>query len=217
MGRHTKIEPNERDLRMNKLFIDGKTYKEIGLLQKPHVSRQYVHQQIQKFFNTPAVNGGKYITDTPKMIEAAIKKNNKKIENEEKKYQRIFGCSKEQFILINGGECNNFRTKGTRACDYYQQRKNAIYNRNIEWQITFPEWWKIWNDSGYYNERGRGCGYCMARIGDTGSYEVGNIEIKTCAQNSSESYYKHSSLSRRLKALQSTKKKSISEAQNGAR
>jgi hypothetical protein len=42
----------------------------------------------------------------------------------------------------------------------------------------------------------------MSRIGDTGGYEIGNVEIKTIGENFSESFYKHPQESRNLKAIE---------------
>lgn len=59
--------------------------------------------------------------------------------------------------------------------------------RGIEWQLTFEEWWDIWEQSGKYEQRGRGAGkYCMSRIGDVGPYSVNNVVIKTIDDNNRE-------------------------------
>lgn len=82
------------------------------------------------------------------------------------------------------------RTLKTPSAAYMSQRRNAGL-RGIGWELTFVQWWDVWQRSGHWNDRGRGQGYCMARIGDTGPYAVGNVEIKTIGENFSESYYKH--------------------------
>ena len=68
---------------------------------------------------------------------------------------------------------------------YIQQRRNAG-RRNIEWCISFADWWAIWRMSGKWNARGRGAGYCMARHNDTGPYKVGNVSIIPTRENSSQ-------------------------------
>ncbi|RYE95686.1 MAG: hypothetical protein EOO77_42410, partial [Oxalobacteraceae bacterium] len=58
----------------------------------------------------------------------------------------------------------------------YTSQRDKAKIRGIEWKLTFEEWDKWWVDSGHKSERGRFRGnYCMARIGDTGPYEIGNI------------------------------------------
>lgn len=53
--------------------------------------------------------------------------------------------------------------------------------------MTFEEWLGLWEASGHFHERGsRPDQYCMARNGDQGGYEVGNVRIVTCAENQAE-------------------------------
>jgi hypothetical protein len=64
----------------------------------------------------------------------------------------------------------------------YQRRTARA--RGIEFLLTPWQWWCVWRDSGHYGDRGRrGHQYVMARIGDDGAYEVGNVYICTSAQN----------------------------------
>jgi hypothetical protein len=66
---------------------------------------------------------------------------------------------------------------------YLQHRHNAEL-RNIEFKISFEEWWKIWQGSGRWEQRGKGAQrYCMCRVGDEGPYQVGNVFIATNAEN----------------------------------
>jgi hypothetical protein len=59
--------------------------------------------------------------------------------------------------------------------------------RGIAWQLTFDEWWKIWMQSGHWNDRGRNRGdFVMARIGHAGPYRVGNVRIVTQERNTSD-------------------------------
>lgn len=59
--------------------------------------------------------------------------------------------------------------------------------RGIPFLLTEAEWWKIWQESGHWPERGKGVGkYHMARFGDVGPYAVGNVKIITHSQNSQE-------------------------------
>ena len=66
------------------------------------------------------------------------------------------------------------------------QRSHAK-RRGIEWQMTFEEWFAVWQESGHWHERGNRVGqYVMARHGDTGPYSPDNVSIVTCSQNISE-------------------------------
>lgn len=56
-------------------------------------------------------------------------------------------------------------------------KQNALA-REIEWQLTFDEWWAIWRD--YFHMRGRGTNdLCMGRLADAGPYAVGNVYLTT--------------------------------------
>lgn len=69
---------------------------------------------------------------------------------------------------------------------YIRQRANA-HRREIPWEFTFESWWKVWEDSGMWEFRGRGRdGYVMSRINDEGPYCPENVEIKTMRENSQE-------------------------------
>jgi len=64
------------------------------------------------------------------------------------------------------------------------QRGQAIYKRNIEWDLTFDQWITWWLNTGHFSERGVGKGkYCMSRIGDKGGYTLDNIFCQTFVQN----------------------------------
>lgn len=99
-------------------------------------------------------------------------------------------CYDDAVAIIGEGKSPIDRRQKTPSAAFLSQRSNAA-RRGIGWELTFVQWWKIWRDSGHWEQRGRGQGYCMARIGDTGPYAVGNVEIKTIGENFSESYYKH--------------------------
>ena len=54
--------------------------------------------------------------------------------------------------------------------------RNNASKRGIDWKLTFKEWLTWWQSTGHYQDRGRGNGkYVMARVGDSGAYELANI------------------------------------------
>jgi hypothetical protein len=106
-----------------------------------------------------------------------------------KRDERIFskfGLSLEEFTA-HVTKYGNSTTKGSPLCQFMNQRSSAG-TRGIGWELTFAEWWRIWQESDHYKERGRGYGYQMARLGNSGPYAAGNVEIITGAQNSSDSF-----------------------------
>ena len=76
--------------------------------------------------------------------------------------------------------------------DYVERHKYACHKskakqRKIDFNLTFEEWWGIWQQSGKWNERGCRKGqYVMSRYNDAGAYEVGNVFIQTQEENRRE-------------------------------
>jgi hypothetical protein len=69
----------------------------------------------------------------------------------------------------------------------YRWHRNNAKRRNILFNLTLEEWCNLWEQSGKWEQRGRGKdSYVMSRIGDEGPYEVGNVVIKTQAENAKE-------------------------------
>jgi hypothetical protein len=100
-----------------------------------------------------------------------------------------------------------FRQKNKRRKGYHDRYNASLYGRfsaqksasrarGIPFKLTFNEWVTIWTQSGHLNERGR-TGYVMARHGDVGAYETGNVSIITASQNSRDIH-----LNRRQKTLE---------------
>jgi hypothetical protein len=59
--------------------------------------------------------------------------------------------------------------------------------RDIPFLLTFEQWWAIWQQSGKWEQRGSRRGqYCMARYGDQGAYEIGNVSICLIEDNRAE-------------------------------
>lgn len=88
-------------------------------------------------------------------------------------------------------ECANYRRRAKAANKTKDQTKQK-YNcqkwkanlKNIPWLFTFEEWYKVWIDSGHWDNRGRKANeYCMARIKDVGPYSVNNVKIVKCSVN----------------------------------
>jgi len=60
----------------------------------------------------------------------------------------------------------------------FAAQRNGAAVRGIGWDLTFAQWWGIWEQ--YYHLRGPGKnGLCMAREKDEGPYSVGNVYLTT--------------------------------------
>ena len=71
----------------------------------------------------------------------------------------------------------------------YIQQKCQADQRKIDWLFTFESWWKMWEESGKWEQRGRKSGqYCMARKGDIGPYSPENVDIILVTKNSSDAH-----------------------------
>lgn len=69
----------------------------------------------------------------------------------------------------------------------FSAQKRQAKQRKIPWELSFEEWWKLWQESGKWELRGLGYGkYCMSRFHDQGSYALTNVEIKPSVDNSRE-------------------------------
>ena len=70
--------------------------------------------------------------------------------------------------------------------------------RTVGFELTFEEWWDIWQKSGHWEERGKCKGqYVMSRVGDLGPYKVGNVFIQLASQNVVDGTTRPDSLLRR--------------------
>ena len=66
---------------------------------------------------------------------------------------------------------------------FLQQRASAKY-RGVEFRLTFEQWRDWWLATGHVDERGKLRGqWVMARPGDAGAYEVGNLECMRAEDN----------------------------------
>lgn len=149
------------------LYQSGKTLEEIGK-EFGGISRERVRQIIKEL----GVTG----RDGGQAIRAEMNRDYKRARREAASMSK-HGCSVEQYdtLVANGA---------TRA---WASQKNNANHRNIGWELNLWQWWRIWDESGRWADRGRGAGkYVMARIGDEGPYSVGNVEIMPAMKNNSD-------------------------------
>lgn len=72
---------------------------------------------------------------------------------------------------------------------HFLVQRQTAGRRGIEFNLTYAEWLDFWMASGHFHERGRKRDqYCMARFGDVGPYELGNIKIVLVQDNQSEAH-----------------------------
>lgn len=80
-------------------------------------------------------------------------------------------------------KASNIRLSNTPLYKYNYQKRHAA-SRGLTFNLTFEEWWSIWETSGKYSERGKKPHqYCMSRHKDSGGYDVGNVYISQVSAN----------------------------------
>lgn len=108
-----------------------------------------------------------------------------------KKEKRLSAMDKNSRTRVGYSfiEYKNIRNlPGKPAIRYRKQRQNAK-ERGIGWDLTFRQWWEVWDTSGKWNERGKFRGqHVMARFNDKGPYKKDNVSIITCTQNIVDGY-----------------------------
>lgn len=176
-------EPSDRENDMRARYRSGETLEAISTLHG--ITRERVRQLLKKFFGMNGSDGGRMIQTflkTSVKLETLLAKR----ENKEINKKRLWGLTADEFDahVKHFGGCYDQKTPMGR---YIIQRKNAVHHRGIQWNISFKDWWDIWQKSGKWELRGRGQGkYVMARYGDTDGYSVENVYICPSVENNSD-------------------------------
>lgn len=188
-GSYRPHPPTDRDFAMKRLSDEGKTLAYIGAIYG--LTRERVRQLLTKHFGITKANCNRRKQIEIKRYCIIKDKRDKSSNKKELNCSKIYGCSIDAATQINGGDIPFSNSCGSGpARAYFCQRHNAGI-RGIKWDISFPEWWSIWEESGKYHLRGRVKGeYAMARFGDTGSYSKDNVYICLASENSKD-YYRY--------------------------
>lgn len=178
-----RAQASNREIAMRDLYVGGKTLLEIGA--EFGISRERVRQLLTKYFGIRAKDGGK-----SKRVRDGRADFYKK---RDARHLRKWGCTFKTYRALL-----DHPDKPTIA--YSRQRVNASL-RGIPWELTLWQWWSAWDKSGKWSERGRGRGYCMCRLNDTGPYAVDNVYIATGVENMQD-YWANKRASAALGAVQ---------------
>lgn len=163
---------------MASMYRAGKTLEQIGALYG--LTRERVRQIISKYQGIAAQDGGQHVRAKARQERAA--------ERKDAQYLAKYGCTFTDWQrMVRLGKEMRAAGKGKYQAPTYAfvtQRTNARV-RGIDWNLTLLQWWTIWQESGKWDQRGRGHGYMMCRFGDVGPYEAGNVYIATGVHNGS--------------------------------
>jgi len=198
-----KIPETTREL-ICQLYKRGWTLQEVGDVFD--VTRERIRQLLREW-DVAADFGGHHIRAFVRQTEARRIRNECK-EQKDSRTEKFFGCSIEKITMIAGPRYAKApwaslmaRVPGA-GLAYLRQQRNADA-RLIEWDLSLTAWWRIWQESGKWELRGRGKGkYVMARLGDSGPYSESNVYIVEFAENIRDYYAcaEHKITHRRLTA-----------------
>jgi transposase len=164
---HASVDPKavDRAKVMAAMYRGGKTLDEIGKLYG--VTRERVRQLIKKNCGLTGADGGQSAIAQRKREAAQAKRDARSLERH--------GCRHDQYLEL-------VKMRGPTIA--WTRQKNNALKRDVCWNLKLWDWWQIWQESGKWEQRGRGKGrYVMCRFGDTGAYEPGNVYIATCEHN----------------------------------
>ena len=146
-------------------FRSGLTLHQVG--EQHNITRERVRQILKKL-GVPTTEGGARLRGQRREEKRASDVNARCYEK--------YGLTRAEWEMV--GE------PGRRA--YREQRRTSFY-RGIKFTLTLAEWWAVWQQSGKWEQRGRGGkNYCMSRIKDEGGYVPYNVYITTGANNGRE-------------------------------
>lgn len=173
------IDPRAAD--MHSAYVAGKTLKEVAAGYG--ITRERVRQIITKYFGVCSDNGSAAVK--------AKKARAERLERLEASCMKKNGCTRAQLASVLLIQRRMVRDGAgvfqTPLYAFRTQRQNAR-TRGIEWQMTFWQWWTIWQKSGKWSRRGRSSGdFVMCRNGDAGPYSVENVHIAPAFSNVHES------------------------------
>lgn len=175
-------------------YSAGRTLQDIG--NQYGISRERVRQILRKYTDVQASDGGASIIWARQREKRATAK--------DRKYMDRLGCGWDEYKRIRdlGREmCKSGRSYSQSPMGAFISQKRNANKRQIGWDLTFWQWWEIWQASGRWEQRGRGQGYVMCRKRDAGPYAADNVFIATAIENTASSKLKKSGLPVGVRAI----------------
>lgn len=152
----------DRNANRNRLIVNdylaGSTLREVGQ------RHQLTHERIRQILRAAGVNYAHSMRRWRTANRRAAK-----LQQVEPLYQTRFGCSRAEYRALRTAE-------NTRI--YSRFKAN---NKHKGFALSFPDWWRLWQESGHWAERGRGRGYWMARIDRSKPITADNVVIRSGA------------------------------------
>jgi hypothetical protein len=61
----------------------------------------------------------------------------------------------------------------------FRRRRAEELRRGMVWELTYEQWWRIWQESGHWTERGsKGSQYGLFRLNPEGPFSVENVAVQ---------------------------------------
>lgn len=141
-------------------YLAGATLRAIG--QQHQIS----HERVRQILSAAGVSYAHSMRRTRTQTRDAAN-----LQKVEPLYQARFGCSRAEYRALKTPE-------NTRI--YSRFKAN---NRHYGFALSFPDWWRLWQESGRWQERGRGRGYWMTRIDRSKPITADNVVIRSGREN----------------------------------
>ena len=145
------------------MWKNGHSLQSVG--DRFGVTRERIRQILRKL-GVPVEAGGRHVKARVKEAERQSRRDAFAL--------RKYGCCYADYKAISqsGGVVP------------FNSQRSAANSRGVKWKLNLKQWWDIWQQSGKWDQRGRGKNrYCMGRIADQGAYAIGNVKIITTEQN----------------------------------
>jgi len=165
-----RLSADERADAMVTAYRSGKTLQEIG--NAYGITRERVRQILK-------LKGVSYENGRGKVVQAHQKA---------KAADYYAGLNRRCFARtgMNRDEYDAARKTqspcGTDAATAFRSQRNQAKHCRVKWDLTFAEWWEVWQSSGKWDQRGKGAGhYFLARKNLSLPFQSGNVEVVECA------------------------------------
>lgn len=179
-------EPSERNLQIAERYRNDETATMQSLADEWGITRERVRQIVRKYGVTPEERG------RPQRQKARIERLERlaaeRREQKRKKIEQRHDMSLEEYEAIALSE-RNMRFYRRPRIAYLSFRHNRLV-RGAEFELPFGAWWRIWQASGHWAQRGRGkYRYVMTRIDHRLPYREDNVMVTT-QQEASRHFWK---------------------------
>lgn len=158
------------------------------------ITRERVRQIVRKLGLPPDVGG----QSVKNLLSCSIRKERRRRRDEdsEAKCLERWGMSRESLNEISPYQ----RSHPNHPTRIFTSFRNNVRRTGIRFELTFPQWWRLWQESGRWDERGRGFGYWMARWDSDQPWRLDNIRIVSGSERARDSYIQRPAAERMRKA-----------------